>query len=52
MDEGFITSTNGKKADARNCLILMTSNLGAKELKNMVWDLVQTVQMIMQVWKQ
>ena len=31
MDEGFITSTNGKKADARNCLILMTSNLGAKE---------------------
>ena len=31
MDEGFVTSTNGKKADARNCLILMTSNLGAKE---------------------
>ena len=31
MDEGFITSTNGKKADARNCIVLMTSNLGAKE---------------------
>ena len=31
MDEGFITSTNGKKADARNTVILMTSNLGAKD---------------------
>jgi len=31
MDEGFVTSTNGKKADARNCLILMSSNLGAAE---------------------
>ena len=31
MDEGFVTSTNGKKADARNCIILMTSNLGAKD---------------------
>lgn len=29
MDEGFITSTNGKKVDARNTIILMTSNLGA-----------------------
>lgn len=31
MDEGFITSTNGKKADARNTVILMTSNLGAMD---------------------
>ena len=31
MDEGFITSTNGKKADARNCIVLMTSNLGAAD---------------------
>ena len=31
MDEGFVTSTNGKKADARNTVILMTSNLGAKD---------------------
>ena len=30
MDEGFITGSNGKKADARNCLILMSSNLGAR----------------------
>ena len=29
MDEGFITSSNGKKADARNSIIIMTSNLGA-----------------------
>ena len=31
MDEGFVTSTNGKKADARNCIILLTSNLGAAD---------------------
>ena len=31
MDEGFVTSTNGKKVDARNTVILMTSNLGAWE---------------------
>ena len=31
MDEGFVTSTNGKKADARNCIVLLTSNLGAME---------------------
>jgi len=31
MDEGTITGSNGKKADARNCLVLMTSNLGAAD---------------------
>ena len=31
MGEGFVTSTNGKKADARNCIVLLTSNLGAME---------------------
>ena len=31
MDEGFVTSTNGKRADARNCIILLTSNLGAAD---------------------
>lgn len=30
MDEGFVTSSNGKKADARNCVIIMTSNLGSE----------------------
>jgi ATP-dependent Clp protease ATP-binding subunit ClpA len=31
MDEGFVTSSNGKKADARNCIIIMTSNLGSAD---------------------
>lgn len=29
MDEGTVTSSNGKKADARNTIIVLTSNLGA-----------------------
>jgi ATP-dependent Clp protease ATP-binding subunit ClpA len=33
MDEGFVTGSNGKKADCRNCLILLTSNLGAADLE-------------------
>lgn len=31
MDEGFITASNGKKADCRNVVLLMTSNLGAAD---------------------
>jgi ATP-dependent Clp protease ATP-binding subunit ClpA len=31
MDEGIITSSNGKKADARNAIIVLTSNLGAAD---------------------
>jgi len=31
MDEGFVTGSNGKRADGRNALILLTSNLGAQE---------------------
>ena len=31
MDEGFITGTNGKRADCRNALLIMTSNLGAAD---------------------
>ena len=30
LDEGYITSSNGKRADARNCIIIMTTNLGAE----------------------
>lgn len=33
MDEGFITGSNGKKADARNCMIVLTSNLGAADME-------------------
>ena len=31
MDEGVITSSNGKKADARNSIVILTSNLGAAD---------------------
>ena len=31
MDEGTITGSNGKKADARNSIIILTSNLGAAD---------------------
>jgi ATP-dependent Clp protease ATP-binding subunit ClpA len=33
LDEGFVTSSNGKRADARNTIIIMTSNLGATEME-------------------
>ena len=29
MDEGMVTGSNGKKADCRNCIVILTSNLGA-----------------------
>jgi ATP-dependent Clp protease ATP-binding subunit ClpA len=31
MDDGFITGSNGKKADCRNSIIILTSNLGAAD---------------------
>lgn len=31
MDNGFITGSNGKTADGRNSIIIMTSNLGASD---------------------
>jgi hypothetical protein len=31
MDEGMITSSNGKKANCRNTIVIMTSNLGAAD---------------------
>jgi len=31
MDEGIITSSNGKKADCRNSIVILTSNLGAAD---------------------
>lgn len=33
MDEGTVSGSNGKRADCRNCLILLTSNLGAQDLE-------------------
>lgn len=31
MDEGVVTSSNGKKADCRNSIVILTSNLGAAD---------------------
>jgi ATP-dependent Clp protease ATP-binding subunit ClpA len=31
LDEGILTSSNGKKVNCKNCIIIMTSNLGAKD---------------------
>ncbi len=31
MDEGVVTSSNGKKADCRNAVVILTSNLGASD---------------------
>lgn len=31
MDEGTVTGSNGKKADCRNAIIILTSNLGAAD---------------------
>lgn len=33
MDEGFVTGSNGKRADGRNSLIVLTSNLGAADME-------------------
>jgi ATP-dependent Clp protease ATP-binding subunit ClpA len=34
MDNGFITGSNGKQADGRNTILIMTSNLGARDNEN------------------
>ena len=31
MDNGSVTGSNGKVADGRNCILIMTSNLGARD---------------------
>lgn len=31
MDNGFVTGSNGKQADGRNCILIMTTNLGAAD---------------------
>src|SRR6056300_67420 len=36
MDEGFVTGSNGKRADARNCYVILTTNLGAAESEKRV----------------
>jgi ATP-dependent Clp protease ATP-binding subunit ClpA len=34
LDEGHVTGSNGKKVDVKNCIIIMTSNLGARDNEN------------------
>ena len=34
MDNGFVTGSNGKEADGRNSILIMTSNLGARDNEN------------------
>ncbi len=34
MDNGFVTGSNGKEADGRNSILVMTSNLGARDNEN------------------
>jgi ATP-dependent Clp protease ATP-binding subunit ClpA len=33
MDEGFVSGSNGRRADCRNSLVIMTSNLGAADME-------------------
>ena len=33
MDYGFLTDNQGRKSDFRNCIIIMTSNAGARDLE-------------------
>ena len=43
MDNGKITSSNGKEADARNIVLILTTNLGAKQAEktNIGFDTVE-----------
>ena len=34
MEEGVLTDSNGKKADFKNCVVIMTSNIGAELISN------------------
>jgi ATP-dependent Clp protease ATP-binding subunit ClpA len=34
LDEGHISSSNGKRVSVKNCIIIMTSNLGSKDNDN------------------
>ena len=33
LDEGFVTDSLGRKVDFRNTIIIMTSNIGSRQLK-------------------
>ena len=39
FDEGHLTDSNGRKVDFRNCIIIMTSNMGAQLISELPSDL-------------
>jgi ATP-dependent Clp protease ATP-binding subunit ClpA len=41
MDHGTLTDNNGRKADFRNCILIMTSNVGSRELERRPMGMVQ-----------
>lgn len=41
MDHGTLTDNNGKKADFRNCILIMTSNVGSRDLERRPLAMVQ-----------
>ncbi len=34
LDEGFVTDSLGRKIDFRNCIIILTSNIGTRDIKD------------------
>jgi len=42
MDHGTLTDNNGRKADFRNCVIVMTTNAGASELSKVSMGFTQS----------
>jgi ATP-dependent Clp protease ATP-binding subunit ClpA len=44
MDNGLITGSNGKEADARNCILILTTNLGAQESEKSAIGFVEEVE--------
>jgi len=44
LDEARITSSNGKTVDLKNCIIIMTSNLGARDNENNTIGFAQSLE--------
>lgn len=44
LDDGFLTDSQGRRVDFRNCVIIMTSNVGARQITDKVSSLGFSVQ--------
>ena len=44
LDDGFLTDSQGRRVDFRNCVIIMTSNVGARQITDGVSSLGFSVQ--------